>query len=121
MSYIYFLPLSISHSKSYTYAQSGCPDVSSTTKSDAPAIRQLVTTDDGWGIDASLSLANDLGTRATGVPVAENVTVDTNGARTTYVVGLTTDSSPGSYGAGQVGAFFYEGCSFLNGNTVDID
>lgn len=55
------------------------------------------------GIEASLSLPNSLGTRATGVPVAENVTVDTSGARSTYVVGLRTNTLPGSYGAGQVG------------------
>lgn len=55
------------------------------------------------GIEASLSLPNSRGTRATGVPVAENVTVNTSGARRTYVVGLRTDTLPGSYGAGQVG------------------
>lgn len=47
-------------------------------------------------------LSNSLGTRVAGVPVAANVTVDTSGARTTYVVGVSTDKPNGTYGAGQV-------------------
>ncbi|CAM9102436.1 unnamed protein product [Scytosiphon promiscuus] len=56
----------------------------------------------GTGIDASLTLSNSLGIRASGVPVATAVAIDTTGSRETHVVGVSTDTFNGTYGAGQV-------------------
>ncbi len=75
--------------------QSGCPTQPSTS------IRELKA-DGSLGIQASLALPNSLGSRATGVPVANAVTVDTSFARATFVEGLSTATPTGSYGAGQV-------------------
>lgn len=62
----------------------------------------------GVGIDASLTLPNSFGSRASGVPVATAVTVDTSGSRDTSVVGVSTATPSGSYGAGQVFEGFSE-------------
>ncbi|CAM9243696.1 unnamed protein product, partial [Ectocarpus sp. 8 AP-2014] len=76
--------------------ESGCPDRPSTS------IREEKARGGGRGIDATLVLSNSLGNRVSGVPVATDVTVDTSGSRETYVVGLSTDTANGTYGAGQV-------------------
>lgn len=54
------------------------------------------------GAHAALTLPISLGSRAVGDPVGTSVTIDTSGARVTHVVGITTSSPGGSYGAGQV-------------------
>eukprot|EP00752_Nemacystus_decipiens_P003960 g3626.t1 len=75
--------------------ESGCPSESSTS------IREVKV--GGVGIDASLALPNSLGSRLSGVPVATAVIVDaSSGASVTSVVGVSTATTSGSYGAGQV-------------------
>lgn len=84
--------------------KAGCPDTSADVSlgDDSRLIRQATTMGLVPGIAASLALPNLLGTRAEGVPLASNVSVDTSGARVTYVIGLTTTTPAGSYGPGQV-------------------
>lgn len=74
--------------------QSGCPSQSNTS------IREMKA--GGAGIHASLTLPNSLGSRVSGVPVATAVAVDTSGSRDTTIIGVSTATPSGSYGAGQV-------------------